>query len=69
MKNWQIFLQYVPWCSPFVIHSKKIDVEYANSDNGVAPKASSHIKGKWLVVYFPFNSFRRWRVRCGQKFV
>lgn len=36
MKNWQMILQFVPWCSPFVILLKKSGVEFANSDNGVA---------------------------------
>lgn len=36
MKNWHMFLLYVPWCSPFVILLKKSGVEFAIPDNGVA---------------------------------
>ena len=36
MKNWLIFLQWVPWCSLFVTLLQKIVVEYASSDIGVA---------------------------------
>ena len=34
MKNWRIFLQFVPWCNLFGTLSQKIVVEYASSDIG-----------------------------------
>ena len=40
MINWLIYLLCAPWCSLSVTLSEKKDVEYANSDIGIALKST-----------------------------